>query len=282
MCLTHPRPVCSEDEYKTTEPAIKIIGIVDVRDLLACFVAQIDPSHFEGDVRVDELLAEVEAAGRMVCNSPISEVVPSLKRREDGSGANGGDGALLASGKWKETDSLVHLLEAGFFEKMQVARRLSLDADACARAALAPVRLVHRVAMFDADGRIALLVSQSDVIRALAEHADKIEDVKGQTLLQLGLGAPADSEHPSGSYLVCVPSQRPTVRVLQQLVSQKLSGLGVTDEATGELVGMLSASDFRGIESDKFAALALPIIDFIRARPRDMPFINAQTLCPEY
>lgn len=96
----------------------------------------------------------------------------------------GCDGALLTETSAK--DNLVHLLECGFFDAHRQAEKASWEAEPDLAKAKAAVRLVHRVALFDAAGRISGMVSQTDVIRGLATNASSFEDVCFRSLRDLG------------------------------------------------------------------------------------------------
>lgn len=117
--------------------------------------------------------------------SPISQVVPWLQEDSTTGQIRGGcDGALLTETSAK--DNLIHLLEHGFFDAHRQAEKASREAEPDLAKAKAAVRLVHRVALFDKGGRISGMVSQTDVIRGLAENARSFEDVSFRSLRDLG------------------------------------------------------------------------------------------------
>lgn len=128
------------------------------------------------------------------------------------------------------------------------------------------LRVHHRVAVFDIlpgeqtpDGpipewRITDIISQTDVVRFLMSQIDRLDFAFNRSLSELGLV--------QGS-VNSVTADTPTLAVFALMHARKLSGVGITGEEGGPLLGTLSMSDLRGLTPDRFGALALPIGAFV-------------------
>jgi 5'-AMP-activated protein kinase regulatory gamma subunit len=116
---------------------------------------------------------------------------------------------------------------------------------------------VHRVAVFDSRGRIKQVVSQSDVVHLLAEHAAALGPLGAQTLEQLGFA----------HAVVSAPASAATASAFHTMHARNVTGLAVLNES-GHLVKNLSASDLRGVTGEHGVARLLePVGEFAPDRP---------------
>jgi 5'-AMP-activated protein kinase regulatory gamma subunit len=133
---------------------------------------------------------------------------------------------------------------------------------------------VHRVAIFDASGDIARIVSMSDAVRYLAVKADELGDMADASLEDLGLcrgGSAAAATAVSMTEterkkkppaLVTVPPTIPAIEAFARMCEARVSGIGVLDDR-GSLIANLSVSDVRCIQPEHFGILGLPTAEFL-------------------
>ncbi|PRW56306.1 DNA repair XRCC3-like protein [Chlorella sorokiniana] len=101
------------------------------------------------------------------------------------------------------------------------------------------------------------VVSHLDVIRLLAANKDKLGGMAEASLEALGLDEGA---------VFCVPASTPALEAFGRMAIDQKSSLGLTD-ASGKLVGNLSASDLRGLTTpEAFAALLKPAAEYQAAQ----------------
>uniref|UniRef100_A0A383VM92 CBS domain-containing protein n=1 Tax=Tetradesmus obliquus TaxID=3088 RepID=A0A383VM92_TETOB len=121
-------------------------------------------------------------------------------------------------------------------------------------------RLVHRLAIFDAHGDITHIVSHVDVLRFLLKHQQHLGPAAGQSLQQLGLlGAER-----TGALVLLEPAT-PTLLAYEKLAAAGVTGAPVLS-SDGQIIANLSASDIRGIQTDHFGVLALPVAEFLAVK----------------
>ena len=131
---------------------------------------------------------------------------------------------------------------------------------------------VHRVAIFDASGDIARIVSMSDAVRYLAVKADELGDMADASLEDIGLcrgGSAAAATAVSMTEterkkkpLVTVPPTTPAIEAFARMCEARVSGVGVLDDR-GSLIANLSVSDVRCIQPEHFGILGLPTAEFL-------------------
>ncbi|KAK3258723.1 hypothetical protein CYMTET_32243 [Cymbomonas tetramitiformis] len=114
-------------------------------------------------------------------------------------------------------------------------------------------RSVHRLAVFDQNGEVCNMLSQSDVLRYIYLHRDKLYALAFETVERL---------HLATSPVATAYSSLPTVLAFKRLFDEEVSALAIVDEGDGHLIGNLSVSDLRGISPAVFGCLALPIAEF--------------------
>ncbi|KAL4419761.1 hypothetical protein ABPG75_006859 [Micractinium tetrahymenae] len=128
------------------------------------------------------------------------------------------------------------------------------------------LKVHHRVAVFDIlpgeqtpDGpvpewHITDIISQTDVLRFLTSHIDRLDPAFNFPVSKLGLVT---------NDVQTVTASTPTLAAFALMHRKGLSGVGVTEAAGGPLLGNLSMSDLRGLTPERFGALALPVGSFL-------------------
>jgi len=117
---------------------------------------------------------------------------------------------------------------------------------------------VHRTIVLTKAGKRRIL-SQSDVVAFLKDHASKLGDILEKPIDKLGL------IHESKSDLIKMTMYESALVGFQRLYNQgwEIPALPIVDK-TGDIVASLSASDLRGLTNESFGLLLLPVLDFLR------------------
>lgn len=213
-----------------------VLGFFSAQDALAAFVKDISPNLLRGTADLDSRADELASAGAEFCSASLRSV------------AFGGDGALAYATR-KSSASM-----------LDVVSRLSpifLD----------DARCNHRMAVWDLDGvdaygddamRVVSVVSQSDVTRFLAKHADQLPGIDALTVQDVGLACKP---------VLTVSTNTAVLAAFALLAREKRGAIGVTDES-GALVANLSASDLRGLTPARarWSLLALSVREFLIAQ----------------
>jgi len=130
----------------------------------------------------------------------------------------------------------------------------------------------HRCAVLAADrSRVASYVSQSDVVRFAANHAEVVlgEQLGANTpLSELGIGAATPN-------MVEATTKDTAYDVLVKCVQQQVSAVPVVDADSGALVASFSASELRALgTSIELGDLSLPVLAFLeRHAPASATFV---------
>ena len=96
---------------------------------------------------------------------------------------------------------------------------------------------LHRIPVVDTStGRVVKIISQSDIVKFLADRTELLGDFAGRSLADLGLGA--------GPVEVVQSNQRP-LDAFKAMFAKRLSALPVVDASTGAIVTNVSASDIK-------------------------------------
>jgi len=114
---------------------------------------------------------------------------------------------------------------------------------------------IHRVALLD-QAAVTAIVTQSDVIKFVANHKEELGAALEQPVESLGL-------YNSKNGVVTVSTDTSAMEAFHLMYTKKLSCVGIVD-SNGVLTGNLSNSDLRGIEADRFSHLSLGVAEFLR------------------
>eukprot|EP00004_Rigifila_ramosa_P018790 TRINITY_DN4714_c0_g1_i2.p4 TRINITY_DN4714_c0_g1~~TRINITY_DN4714_c0_g1_i2.p4 ORF type:complete len:205 (-),score=47.96 TRINITY_DN4714_c0_g1_i2:49-663(-) len=123
----------------------------------------------------------------------------------------------------------------------------------------------HRLALFDKRGAITNIVSQSDVVKYLSGHTDKLGELRTKTVGEL-----TGTSHP-----ICIRQEKPAVEAFELMDKHRVSGVGVIDHE-GVLVSAISSSDLRGITAADLSKLLLPVERFLARTPGNAAFHQMQ------
>jgi len=121
---------------------------------------------------------------------------------------------------------------------------------------------VHRVALFDEYGDITGIISQSDLVRLLARNVNVLGALKSKSIGELGLGTRAP---------VVVKDDVTALQAFPAMYAGGVSGVGIVDHATGQLLANLSASDMRGISRDEIDLLDCDVMRFLQCELKNVP-----------
>lgn len=122
-------------------------------------------------------------------------------------------------------------------------------------------RVNHRLAILDGNGAVTDVFSQSDLVRFINKHADRLGPLAQASLTELGLGC--SSGLGSGRGLVCVTDCTPAIEAFFKMRKEGVSALAVLS-GEGALSGCLSPSDLRGLTEATLPLLALPCGQFVQ------------------
>jgi len=112
---------------------------------------------------------------------------------------------------------------------------------------------IHRCPVAE-KGKVVGHVSQSDVIRFLANNPKSLEGVLSKKLTDLGL-----DEGP----VTCVLKGKSLIEAFNVMMETKFTGLAIIDEQ-GRQVQNISASDLKGVTKESFWKLEMPIENIIK------------------
>lgn len=121
---------------------------------------------------------------------------------------------------------------------------------------------VHRVLVreHDNDGNAVFrTVSQTDLVAYIQKHSDELKDVLQQDISALGLA------NPSGGMVITMPSTETALQGFQRLTMKNVNAVAVVDQE-GKIVGTLSASDCRGLNSSNLADVLKPVLEYLKSR----------------
>jgi len=119
---------------------------------------------------------------------------------------------------------------------------------------------IHRVAVADETGKLVDILTQSSLIKYLAQNPKLLGDIAEKTPLDLNIGGNADS-------IVKVYDNETTIDAFRKLFDRSVSAIAIVDE-NGAIVSQLSSSDLREITHTLKAplnirALLKPVKEYI-------------------
>lgn len=125
-------------------------------------------------------------------------------------------------------------------------------------------RGLHRTTVKDEDETICNIVSQSDVARYVVSKYATLD-----TVSKRALNTPLSNLGLRKQKVVTIEKSKPTVEGFRLIDETKVDALAVVDEE-GHLCGTLSASDLRGLGTDMFARLKLPVAEFLEKQDKNV------------
>jgi len=123
----------------------------------------------------------------------------------------------------------------------------------------------------DQQGRTSYqMLTQTDVVRFLFNHARSVGAFSDVSLEELGLANPQGM---SGGGLVCVHSDCTALQAFRLMMERGLICVPVVDRGRGDLVGVFSCSDIKGISAETLHRMNLPVLQFIEAMTGQKPAV---------
>ena len=101
-------------------------------------------------------------------------------------------------------------------------------------------QVVHRLAMFDANGQITNVVSQSDMIKFLYNHLEELGSLGDASVTELGFVTGI-------SGVVTVRPETPALDAMVLMEERSISAVAVTN-AKGSIIGNFSVSELRLVD----------------------------------
>lgn len=109
------------------------------------------------------------------------------------------------------------------------------------------------------------LISQTDVLKHLWKNSKNIEPrILKSKLQELGL------VNPSGSVVYTISTQDRAIEGFKKMFAHMVPAIAVVNEEK-KLVSTLSASDLRGVSSEKLENLLSPVMDFLQIQLGEKP-----------
>lgn len=236
--LSAPIVACSKGSGSSTprvsanaDDITDVLGFVDLRDILASFLKELDMKSIKS-MKMLQRLRVLEKKGQAFASKSLKDLKGS-----------GGDGDFLHKGT-AESATLREIIHNEFLYPRET-KAVHGGSHTAAH--------VHRLALFNKDGRITNVISQSDIVRFLNEHSDKLGELANQTAEQLGWASKP---------LIGVQPEQPAIAAMELMVDHGISAVAVMSN-DGKLIGNFSVSELRTIMSEHFGSLALPVGEFL-------------------
>ena len=115
--------------------------------------------------------------------------------------------------------------------------------------------VVHRLALFDSEGQLTHVISQSDMIKFLYNHLDDLGGLADASVSDLGFVS-------GTAGVVTVRPETPALDAMILMEDRGISAVAVTN-ANGSIIGNFSVSELRTIMAEHFGSLALPVGEFL-------------------
>lgn len=116
-------------------------------------------------------------------------------------------------------------------------------------------QVVHRLALFDSDGQLVHVVSQSDMVKFLYSRLEELGPLGDATVTDLGFVTGTDG-------VVTVRPETPALDAMVLMEERSISAVAVVN-AQGGIIGNFSISELRTIMAEHFGSLALPVGEFL-------------------
>uniref|UniRef100_A0A7S0X0C9 CBS domain-containing protein n=1 Tax=Chlamydomonas leiostraca TaxID=1034604 RepID=A0A7S0X0C9_9CHLO len=212
----------------TVQPgeAADILGFVDIKNILDSFLSEIDIPELN-QVKLLQRMRELEERGAAFAEKPLKE----LKYM-------GTDGDFIHASQARST--LLELVLNGLLQPRN-------------RGGGRGGSVVHRIALFNSDGAITQIISQTDIVKFLARHKEQLGPLSTKTVEELGLVS---------GRVECIDPGTPAIEAMAAMSYKGLSSLAVVDP-NGKILGNFSVSDMRTLMAEHFGALALPVGEFL-------------------
>lgn len=209
-------------------PLDTLVGFFDVRDAVAALMGAVSSSPEVDENHEHSMLFWMRAIERVekeIVDTPLIKIV-------------GYDSELMYTPNASAT-SVYDLIVQGFFGGGERS-------------------IVHRVVLFEANGSLSRMVSQTDVVEWLAVHDCKLpHSLETRTIRELGFG----SDRRRADF-VQVDASAPTIECFRTLSKCNVSGAAVVD-GNGRVIGDITSADLRSLTREHFSVVGLPVAEFI-------------------
>ncbi|PSC67382.1 E3 ubiquitin-ligase [Micractinium conductrix] len=214
------------------DKAPEVCGFIDIRDLLSSFLHEIDLKAL-ADAKMLKRMRILEEQGARFAGKCIKDL-RSL----------GSDGWFYPQHA-AESTSLREIIHDGFLHPKETKR--SVFGGTRSR------QVVHRLALFDAEGHLSHVISQSDVIKYLYDHIDEMGPLAEASITKIGFVK---------GQVISVRPETPALDAMVLMEEKSISAVAVVN-AQGAIIGNFSISELRTIMAEHFGSLALPVGEFL-------------------
>lgn len=224
------------EHKETAEPhgSIKeVAGFIDIRDILSSFLQELDLALLKDAKMLKRMRVLEEHGGRFAGTS-----LKNLK-------SLGSDGWFYNLNVAQHA-SLAEIIHDGFLHPKENKALFGGTRSRC---------VVHRLALFDASGQLTNVISQSDMIKFLYNHADDLGPLCDATVAELGFVS-------GTAGVVIVRPETPALDAMVLMEERSISAVAVVN-AGGAIIGNFSISELRTIMAEHFGSLALPVGEFL-------------------
>lgn len=122
----------------------------------------------------------------------------------------------------------------------------------------------------DSHGAYYRMLTQTDVLRFLCEHAEEksLRSMFEKDLKALSIVSEKQASDPNASSVVAIPSTYTALAGFQKIALSNVPAVAVVNE-TGSLIATLSSSDLRGLSQSNFSKVLLPVLEFLSFKHKE-------------
>lgn len=226
------------DDAEARERIKDVVGFIDIRDILSSFLQEIDLVGLR-EAKMLKRMRILEEQGQRFATKSIN----GLK-------SLGSDGWFYNREGAAQT-SLHEIIQDGFLHPKATKNQERTPPQAFGGSRSRPV--VHRLALFDTEGQLTNIVSQSDVIKYIYENLDGLGDLADRSVTDLGFVR---------GTVITVRPDTPALDAMMLMEAKSISAVAVVN-AQGAIIGNFSISELRTIMAEHFGSLALPVGEFL-------------------
>jgi 5'-AMP-activated protein kinase, regulatory gamma subunit len=212
----------------------QVHGFIDVRDILSSFLKVVNMEDLK-NAKMLKRMRILEEQGIKFSNTELKDIM-SL----------GSDGSFYSIDAFKEL-SLYDVIYNGFLNSSTVETANAFGGGT------RPRTVVHRLALYDQNGALTQIISQSDIMRYLYENKDALGALKGKKICDLGLVK---------GQVISVPPETPALDAMILMNEKNIGALAVVNNK-GAIIGNFSVSELRTIMAEHFGSLSLPVGEFL-------------------
>ncbi|EIE20202.1 CBS-domain-containing protein [Coccomyxa subellipsoidea C-169] len=216
--------------FTTNTAGQDVVCFVDIRDILVSFLKELDDDIVH-NAKMLKRMQVLEEKGTDFATRPLRSL-PVI----------GGDGTFFQN---RAAAMTLHELIHDTFLYPKETKAIFGGSKT--------QRVVHRAALFDKEGKITHIISQSDIASFLYEHRDLLGDLGNKTAKELGWAK---------LNVITVKADTAALEALALMADKDIAGVGVVSDE-GALIGNFSFSDLRALCAEHFSSMALPVAEFL-------------------